>query len=97
MKLKKGVNPLNTRHHIPTMTPSGVTEPIYKVTRVIGGSAFFPQEGVLVELAFDDARSQHQYAPYLMLTLETLAKDGVAVTEPDIFWKREKSDVEISE
>ena len=100
MKLKKGVDPIGTRHHIPAMTQNGIAKPIYKVTRVIGGSAFLPQEVVLVELAYDDIRTDlrtsHYVAPYLMLSLNTLASDGVAVTEADIFWKREKADVEIT-
>ena len=94
MRLKKEVNPIGTRHKIPTQTPTGISTPTYKVNRIIGDRMFVPSADILVELAYvAEHRSQHHFTPFLMLSLQTLASDGEPVSEADVFWIAEKTDM----
>lgn len=94
-KVKNGENGKGTRHHIPTYVPGvGVTKPIYQVYHVSGLEKRVPSEEVkTVFLAYDGGKSPHTYSPYLCMTLDCLASDGDAVTEADVFWVEEKTDM----
>lgn len=91
MKLSRKITPKGTRHKIPTQTPGGLTTPIYKVTRIIGDRPFVPSSDILVELAFDWVKSTNHYSPFLIISLDTLASDGIPVTEADFFWEQTKT------
>ena len=92
MKLNRSINPVGTKHQIPTQTPKGGTFPLYKVNRIIGNSKHVASADILVELTYAGGRSEHYFTPFMVLSLQTLASDGVPVTEADMFWIAEKTD-----
>lgn len=90
VKLKKGINPVGTRHKVPTIVAGGtLTTPTYRVSDIVGDKQNQPSQGVLVVLAFDDVKPIYDHTPFLTLSLNVLASDCEPVAEADVFWERD--------
>lgn len=94
MKLKKGANPIGTRHKALMQSGNVRTLVTYKVHHVTGNTPGIPSEGVVI-WAVIDGKTAHPVDNFIILPIDEFAASFKPVTEADKFWKEEKSDVEI--
>lgn len=87
VKLKKGANPIGTKHYFPIHVPGvGLEKPVYSVYDIHGDDSNQPTGGVTVFLKYAGARTLHVFPPTACITLNYLASDCEAVTAEDVFW-----------
>ena len=87
VKIKKGVDPIGTKHNIPTVANKEIVNLLYKVTYVSGASSWFASDKPIVYLVYAGGPSSHGIVPsHLTIPLEVFAKHALPVTKTDIFW-----------
>lgn len=94
MKIKKGSEPIGTRHKVPTMVGNHIETPAYRVVCVemIAQSNVPAHKDPMVTLAYGGGKSVFMFTPYLTVPLSILAKDFEPLTAADVFWENEKTD-----
>ncbi len=92
IKIKKGSEPIGTRHVVPTFIGGkGLTQPVYAVYAVRGAGTAMPSDGITIFLKYASGKSPYTYPPTMCVTLEYLASDCPPETEEDTFWEDGKS------
>lgn len=91
-RIKRGANPIGTRHAISHPVGKHIENPIYRVYLVTGNETGHPTENnPIIWAAYDGGPSTFAPSPFMCLPLSAWASDALPVSQDDVFWEDDKT------